>query len=401
MVLRERDSATNSKTDTTATAVFKKNILFKNVLLTDGLVRFQKNDSSQFYWKVRSFKMQEVHVNAETLKNKLPFNFTHLELESDSLYYKLSKLHYLTISDLRLKNHDLAFSNLKILSPYNKVDFQQHISVEHDRFDLIVDSAGFRDFKWKFVNDSLQLESSYAEIKKGNLQLYRNKLLADDNTIKPLYSRKLRESRVKLKFDSIRVKNSHIVYEEKVDPNRSAGRVVFANVNADLTNVQNVNMNSSEFPKTKIHATAKFMDASPLTLNWEFFVNDTTDKFHVSGKMGSLSADEMNSFLTSFKNIKAEGEIESLFYNFYGDRDNAQGDMNLKYKNFRIKVLKKKSDEKNSLLTGILNLFVKNHAQEKDVVHRDVTATRDKSKSFWNYLWTFIRNGALKSFIKF
>ena len=400
-VIRKTDSVSPSKTDSTSADPFSKNILFKNIKVRDGLLKFIKNDTTRFYGKIGMFTMNEVRLSAETFKNKLPFKYKNMELVCDSIYYKLSNLHYLTVSNLNLKNKELNISNLKILSTYNKVDFQKHISVEHDRFNLAVKSIVSQNFKWQFANDSLQLQSSFTAIKNGNLELYRNKLLPDDNSTKPLYSKQLRESGVKMKFDSLQVTNSRIVYEEKVAQDREAGKVIFGNVNANISNVQNMNMNSTELPKTRVHATAQFMDKSPLTLNWEFLVNDIKDKFHVWGNMGHLSADEMNSFLTSFKNIKAEGEIESLAYNFYGDQNNASGDMNLKYKNFRVKVLKKNSKEKNSLLTGIVNLFVKNHAQNNQIENRGVTAQRDVTKSFWNYIWTFIRNGALKSFIKF
>jgi len=107
----------------------------------------------------------------------------------------------------------------------------------------------------------------------------------------------------------------------------------------------------------------------------------------------------MNSFLRPTLNIVVEGEIESLFFNFQGNKYKASGDMRLKYNNFKVEVLKKDGTGKNKLLSSLANLFVKKEANSKKLEKKGVEAVRDRTKSFWNYLWLFIRNGTLKSFL--
>ena len=98
-------------------------------------------------------------------------------------------------------------------------------------------------------------------------------------------------------------------------------------------------------------------------------------------------------------NVKAKGGIEDMRFNFYGDKESATGDMKLVYKNFKVEVLKEDGEEKNKLLSALANLIVNNKATSTEKEQKNIKTTRDATKSFWNYLWKNIRNGALKSFI--
>jgi hypothetical protein len=107
----------------------------------------------------------------------------------------------------------------------------------------------------------------------------------------------------------------------------------------------------------------------------------------------------MNSFLRPALNIEVEGKISSMFFNFYGNDDNALGDTRLQYHDFKVEVLRKDGVRKNKVLSGLANLILSKDVSNKQMNQKNISATRDKTKSFWNFLWLCIRNGALKSFL--
>lgn len=98
-------------------------------------------------------------------------------------------------------------------------------------------------------------------------------------------------------------------------------------------------------------------------------------------------------------NIEVQGRIQSLFYNFRGDHNQAAGDMRLQYSDFKVEVLKKDGSKKNSFLSDLANIVIRNNDNHEKLERKNIQAERDKTKSFWNYLWLFIRNGSLKSFL--
>ena len=380
---------------------FEKGIVVKKINVSGGCLIIKENEpvSNKLYFSIKELNFYEILINSKTLKGTLPFEYKSGEIESDSVFYELDEAHNIILKNLKLKDRDLIVKDLRIVPKYDKNEFDSRISVEKDRFELGLKSIKINDLDWAIKNDSLYLIAPVTQISGADFKVYRNKLLPDDTSIKPLFSEMIRELAIKIKFDSIYIEGSQIEYEENSSVSRPPGNVGFYDLHGEVLNVSNMGMKSKDFQKTKIHVETRFMNEAPLSLNWEFDVRNIEDEFKVSGNMAGISAEAMNSFLTPAINVVVEGEIESLYFNFQGNKYIANGDMRLKYNNFKVEVLKKDGTGKNKLLTGLANLFIKKEANSKKLEKKGVEAVRDRTKSFWNFLWLFIRNGALKSFL--
>lgn len=209
----------------------------------------------------------------------------------------------------------------------------------------------------------------------------------------------LRNMPILLNLDSIQISNAYLKYEERVKEDREPGMVEFSDLNMSINNITNIDLNRKEFPKTRIKANADFMKTAPLNIDWEFDISNKTDNFQISGSMGRLAASQMNKFMKAGLNVEASGEITDMYFNFYGNEHQAKGEMRLEYKDFKVEVLRSDGERKNKVISALANLIVKNKAQNKKANYKDIRYERDKSKSFWNYLWNLIKNGALKSFL--
>ena len=400
-VIFSKNEATQKVGNKNKNLHFQKEILIKNLNINGGFLKIKENESASntLYFSIKELNFYDILINTKTLKGTLPFEYKRGIINSDSIFYELNAEHAIILKSLNLNDGSLALQDFRIIPKYNKAEFDRRISVEKDRFELKVNSINMQGFDWKYKNDSLQLISAITKISGANFKIYRNKLLPDDTRIKPLYSQMIRELGAKIKFDSIYIEDAQIEYEEKVDVSRPPGKVGFYNLRGEVVNISNMGMKLNDFPKTKIWVETWYMNEANLTLNWEFDVRNLQDEFNVSGNLASISAEAMNSFLTPAINVEVEGEIESLYFNFQGNKNVATGDMRLKYNNFKVEVLKKDGTEKNKFLSGIANLIVKKKANSKNMEQKNVEAIRDRTKSFWNYLWLFIRNGSLKSFL--
>jgi hypothetical protein len=400
VVFKENDSVRESSMQNKDLHL-EKEIVVKKFNVFGGSLILKDNEpvSNKLYLSIKELNFYEILINSRTLKGSLPFEYKRGEIESDSIFYELDEAHYIILKNLKLKDSDLAVKGLSVVPKYGKNEFDSRISLEKDRFELGLNSIKIKGLDWTIKNDSLYLLSSVTHISGADFKVYRNKLLPDDTSIKPLFSQMIRELPIKIKFDSIFINNSQVEYEEKMIESGSPGKVGFYNLRAEAVNITNIGMTSNHFPKTKIQLKTRFMNEAPLNLNWEFDVRNIEDDFKVSGKLESISASAMNSFIKPTLNIMVEGEIESLFFNFQGNKYQAKGDMSLKYNNFKVEVLKKDGTGKNKLLSGLANLFVKKEANSKNLEKKGVEAIRDRTKSFWNFLWLFVRNGALKSFL--
>lgn len=377
-----------------------EDIRIKSLKLSDGILRVVKNDSTSetLYLGFKNLALSELLSDKNIRKENLPFEYGSIEMESDSLSYDLNEEHLLLVENINYKNGDLELKNFNVIPKYSVSEFDRKIPYEKDRIDLEVESIKLNNFNWNIINDSLKVSSHLIDIETAHLEVYRNKLLPDDDRIKPLYSEMIRNFGFRLDLDSIRINDMEIVYREKVQQERPPGELIFGEVQAVIENVSNI-PDSIDSKKTKITAEALFMNKAPLTMELEFEVLALNDEFHVSGMMGAIRAETLNPFLKPAMNVETKGVINSLFYDFYGNRVSAKGDMKLAYEDFKVTILKEGEEKEKSFLSSLANLFINNNAVNEKVNQENLEVTRDQTKSFWNFLWLCIREGAIKGLL--
>lgn len=381
---------------------FKESILIKKLSMLKSELKITKGDSSAkplFYMSLPELKLGSINLNAKSLEDAIPFTYKSMELRSDSIYVRMNSQHDITVGGARFKNGKLNLTDFRITPLYNRTEFQRHIPYEKDHVRLKVEKVDFQDLKWSFKGDSLEIRNPLLSIKNAQLHIYRDKTQPEDKRYKPLYSKMIRQLAFGLKLDTVRLKNAFIEYKELKNKDRGPGTVSFHHLDASIYNLSNIGLEKKDFPRTDIDIATRFMGENELKVRWNFDISDRADHFNISGSLNGLSAKGMNSFLTPAMNIEAKGGIEDMSFSYSGNNDVATGSMKLKYRDFKVEVLKKKSENKNKLLSALANLIIHNKAKNENAVQENIKAQRDKTKSFWNYFWLCIRNGALKSFL--
>lgn len=384
-----------------APSPFEQNIFVGSLQISNGSLTLKEQDTTlnNLFLKINSFELEDVAVNAETVENKIPFNFRSYALLADSLKLNMGELHYLTTGKISMENEAVLIEETRIVPKYNKVEFQQHIPYEKDRFELLVDSISFEGLTWEIENDTLQLKNQLLVIENADLEVYRNKLMPDDPRIKKMYSEQIRNIPFKVDFEEVEIKDSKIVYLEKAHEDRPPLKVTFEDVDGNISNIVNIGLKQEGFPETIVDVRATFMNAAPLEVDWNFNSSNLQERFNISGNLGALQAPALNMALKPGMNIEAKGKIESLAFNYSGNNDAATGDMRITYKDFEIIVLQKDGKKKNNFLSAILNIFVNKEGLTDDIVHENLQVARNKKRSFWNYLWLMVREGAIQAFI--
>lgn len=380
---------------------FEEDINVEALIISNGSIHKldQETKEKDIFVLLRSFTLSDVSVNAETMENKIPFRYESYNFEVDSLKMKLDAQHDFSTGRFTANDGRISANSLRILPKYDKIEFQQHIPYEKDRFELMVENVSFDAFSWDFKNDTLQLKSPLLTVKVADLEVYRNKLIRDDPRKKSLYSEKIRNLPLKIGLDTVKVQDGKIVYQEKVKESRPPGVVRFFDLDGTITNVTNIGMDRDDFPQTVVHANAHFMNEGRVEVDWEFDISNELEKFTISGTLGSVSGEALTSFVKPALNVEVEGGIDYMAFNFAGNDDKAMGDVRLKYSDFEVNVLKDDGTEKSSFWSTVANFFISDEAVNDDVVNPDLEVTRNKKRSFWNFLWLMIREGALSSFL--
>lgn len=369
--------------------------------LSEGKLNIAETDTTKslFYAAIAQLHLKNILLNKESLKEKLPFSFEEYEVAVDSLFLNVNEEHYMTLGNLSVKEEVLNAADLRLIPKFSKVEFQKHIPYEKDRFELRIEAIAMDSLNWGFENDSLYIKNHLLSFKNADLEVYRNKLLKDDPREKTLYGEKIRSLPFKIDLEMVEVTGSQIVYEELTKEEMGPAVVDFTRVYGKIYNLSNTGMEEGGFPTTEMDAKAYLMGESLLDFHLEFDVRDPGNRYSFNGSTEDLSSAGINSFLRPALGVEAEGGIESLAFNFTGNEEAAKGDMQLRYKDFKISILKDEGEEKAGILSAVVNLFVNNSAMNEEALREDLVVERDKTKSFWNLVWSCIEKGAINSLL--
>ncbi|WP_100613044.1 hypothetical protein [Confluentibacter lentus] len=357
------------------------------------------NDSLLLKSEEINARVNMVVIKKSSLEHKIPFTFQDYLLTYNNLFYQLSDYENLFIKQAHFNMDFYKIKNLSIKTKYSKEALSKQIAVERDHFDLNIDSLIIKNHDFGVKNDSVfYFKSDQIDFYQPKLIIHRDKLVADNFNYKSLYSKILRNFNFGISLSKVYLNNATVVYTEKVNEDPKGGRLEFSNLNAEINNLSNTYKHGET--KTSVHIDAIFMKNTPLKVDWNFDVMDTNDEFIFKAVIGTLDANHMNQFMEPNLNIRLNGKINKNYFTISGNDHTSRIDLKLHYDDFDIVILKKGGEEKNKLLSGLINLFVSKDSQNKSNTFRyghGKDIERDKTKSVFNYLWLNIKAGLLNA----
>ncbi len=370
----------------------------KNINILNGNVSVFDIVNDSLIMKINNFniKFKDIYVSPETLNQKIPYTYSNYNIDFKNLFYSLNEFENLKVGKTVLSSGKLSFDNFNLYTKHSKQQLSNMISIERDHVNLNVDNLSISDEKFGYHKDSIfYFKSPKIVFTKPVFNIYRDKLEADDATIKSLYNRMLRDLKFDLTLSEILLKNGSIIYSEKVKPDSEAGELSFTKLNATIINLGNT---YSVSENTDINIDAIFMKSSPIKVNWYFNVNTLDDHFVFKAEIGKLPAQDLNPFSEPNLNVLFEGELQKTFFTIDGNMNSSSVDLRTNYDNFKVTVLDKEGKNKNKFLSAIANLIIKKDSDKEADNYREGSKSdleRDKTKSVFNFIWLNAKAGLL------
>lgn len=353
-------------------------------------------DSTKIYATGLNVDVGGIKVDNYSVTRKIPFEYKDFEAKSDTVFVKVSPYENLSVEDFSIKNNNAVFKNLKLKTKYSKRELSRIITKERDHYDLTLKSLSIAEFDFGFKQNRFFAKSKMVSLDTPTLEIYRDKLVADDPKIKPLYSKMLRELPFDLTVDSLKITDAKIKYEERVKLENMGGSINFENLNARISNVSNTYKSPT---KTNIKAKAHFMEKTPITADWSFDVQNKNDHFTFNAEVGSLVAEKMNRFTEPNLKVRLEGQTNKTYFTIDGNNATSTTNMKISYTDFKVSVLQKDGERKNKFLSAVANIFISKDSEKKNEYYREgsADAERNKTQSVFNFLWISVKNSLLKT----
>ncbi len=351
-------------------------------------------DSIVLYVEGLTANVMGIGLNNTTIKKLIPFNYEDYNLSFNDLFSSMGTYENLTVADAQITQNKAAFHHLKIFTKYSKTKLNQMITTERDHFDITISSLVLEDQKFGYEQDSVfYFKSPKVIVDNPEMLIYRNKLIADDETRKDLYSKMLRDLKFNLTLSEILLKNATIVYSEKVNADMEAGKLSFTQLKADIKNISNT-YGAGE--KTTLDIDAIFMAKTPIKVDWEFDVNDVNDAFVFKADIGKLPSPDLNPFSQPNLKVLLEGELLQTYSTISGNANTSRVNMKANYEEFKVVILDKEGEKKNKVLSALANLLIKKSSDRAEDGFRESFKDgieRDKTKSIFNFLWLNLKAG--------
>ena len=377
-----------------------KPIIIENLKINNTkLAIFEKGkDSTKLYTNGLSVELDGIKIDKKTITQKIPIEYKTYKAKSDTVFVKVGPYENLTAKGFRIENRNAKFNDLTLKTKYSKRKLSRLITKERDHYNLSLNSVSINSIDFGFKHNRFFVKSTMISLTAPSLEIYRDKLVVDDLKTKPLYSKMLRDLPFELTVDSLKITDGKIKYEERQNAENMGGSINFENLNAEMANVSNTYKSPT---KTEIEIKSNFMGKTPITVNWSFDVQNMEDQFQFRAEVGQLVAERLNSFTEPNLKVMLEGNTNKTYFTIDGNNTSSTIDMKINYSDFKVTLLQKDGKDKNKFLSTIANIFISKNSEKKDEFYKEgkANATRNKSKSVFNFLWINVKEALIKILI--
>ncbi|CDF78835.1 conserved hypothetical protein [Formosa agariphila KMM 3901] len=378
---------------------FDKVVKIDNFDLNHATVTLYKGSKDSVFVKSEnaSIRFNDIYFDDATALEGVPFKYSDYRVLTDSLKFNVGKFETLRLSELEFTKNYWVIRDLKLKTKYSKRELTKFITKERDHFDVEMDSLYIKGPQFGAADKRIYFNTDTITIQKPIMKIYRNKMVADDYSVKPLYSKMLRDLKFDLTLPVLILKDGYIEYEEKVKEGIHAGSISFNDFNATIKNVSNTYTSPT---KTELDINTNFFDTAPLHALWTFDVNNEKDEFNFKTEIGLLPVSQLNKFTEHNLNIKLEGQFDEIYANINGNVNRSHVDFSVKYEDMKLQILNKKH-QKNKFLSSVANLFLRNDSDKNDdgFITKSGQVERDKTKSVFNFFWLNVKEGLKLVFV--
>lgn len=301
----------------------------------------------------------------------------------------------LKVGRTNLEPKQFSVENLNLTPRYSRSQYERMIPKQEDLYTVSagrISGSGVQDFFGKNPVVNLNI----LKIDNLDANIFSSDVPPPNHAVKTFFSEKLRRIKFPLYVAQLQMNNSKLAYEEKAKKGSFPGKIFFENVHVLARNVHSGlrRRGSSVIP---IKVMAKFMGHADLDADWTLNTASPTDAFTIKGTLNHLDVETLNTFVTPFLKIKADGQIQHLNFDFHGNRYGISGNQTLVFKDMKIMLLNKEGEER-KVISAVLNWVIRDDSKSNQPI--DIgTVKHEPERSFFNLFWHGIMEGLKKTLI--
>ena len=320
----------------------------------------------------------------------------------DSMYtFKVRDIIYSTTSNT------LVVKSFSVHPNYTDYDFTSRYEFQRNRIEAGFSNIYVHDFYPTDYFRSRSLISSYIEIGKMDIKVFRDKRKEFRHVNMPAFQDMIYNYQGTLQIDSIGLIKGDVTYTVHADKAKEPGSISFNEINAKICKITNNTIYKTESAFLKLKGDALLMGKGKMTILLKGRIFDSDNTFSLNGTLSDLEANELNPILEKYAFIYVtSGNIDAMSFNFTANNTKATGKMTLLYHGLDIAVKNKETDDttafREKFISFIANRKVldSNPVPDEDVRVGIIEYERDPEKFLFSYCFKSILSGIKSSVIK-
>lgn len=383
--------------------VFFKEIDFKYI--DNRLKRAEINSVKNLSITIDDILIDSLNHNDKTrfyhTKDILVEVFDNQFSSDDNMYtIKFDKLEMSTLNKYAL------VKGLRIIPNYPELEFSLKWKVKKGRYQVDMNEVRLDGINYKTLTDKRQLHASSLNISNANLEVFMNGQLPKPKGDLGDNFPQLMLERLRLisTIDTLKIKNSSLIYSEYNPTTAKKGKIVFSALRGELLNITNDSLSLIKNKQAQGKFTAYAYGKGEMDFNINFNLTSPHQEYNYSGKLYKMQAKYFNQITRPLALLDINsGLVQSATFDVKADYRKASGSLTLIYNDLNIGILKlneNKRLKKNTLLSLVANnLLLKedNPLKGEPLRAGKIEYTRPDSVSFYSMIWKSLFTGIKES----
>ena len=330
----------------------------------DVEVRIHKNgvvtplEMDHFSLQVDSF---HIYPGEQLDSNRILWS-DNIELSVKNVYTKTDGgLYELGADELRLstRNDTLGIEGLSFVPTVGRYEYALHKGHQKAVFNISLKQFGVSGLAYNDLLYKKEIRGAFVHLESPSLAILKDKRIP-----KAAYKRKeiipemFKRLPIKITFDSVKVDEMKIRYEEFPQKGRKPGNIMLTHMNIAAYNVTNDTLELKQDSALRIFMTSKLLDTADLELYLEYNMLTPDNVFKMSTSLGSFDGTLMNRYIEPVFSAKIlSANVDRMEMSVIGNDSISGGRMGLYYSDLKFTFLNKETHEQKGFSTKFKSMI--------------------------------------------
>lgn len=296
---------------------------------------------------INNLKVDLTAKSIEAMLKSDDFNLSLKEVSTDEL-----KNHKLTIGEIAfsLSSKVLSISNFhieNIKGPKANAASQKYRS---PWMNISVSSIDIQMNPWHLYRKGV-IYFKKVEVDGVSAELYNDITLELSADHKPMPPRAIRKINLPFKIDSVKIKNSELIYKHKGKA-ENPGVLKLSSLDVIISNITNIDYVLDNNPMIEIYLKAKLWDEGNFSSSIKIDVNSSNDNVYAKGTLSNMAVKKAENMIKPLYGVEiSSGYINRLHYDFVMNENIGKGKLKFDYRELKVDI-KKAESGKNDAKSG-------------------------------------------------